>query len=185
MRQIRNNVFETNSSSMHSIAISKEPVAGFPESIYFYLGEYGWEFSDVSPASYLYTAIMTIYDKKDRDNKLNKLKSVLDSHGIKYKFETPKFYSDGWLENGYIDHSGELSTFIETVLSDEDMLMRLLFGNSCVFTGNDNSDPEEQAYIKRWEKNIENYDWKTDAVTVEENPYYMGKDDYDWFYKGN
>lgn len=41
MRQIRNNVFETNSSSIHSIAISKEPVAGLPESIYFCLGGYG------------------------------------------------------------------------------------------------------------------------------------------------
>lgn len=92
---------------------------------------------------------MTIYDKKDRDNKLNKLKSILDSRGIKYEFETPKFDGDGWLDNGYIDHSDELSTFINTVLSDEDMLMRLLFGNSYVFTGNDNSDPEEQAYIER------------------------------------
>ena len=169
MRQIRNNVFETNSSSMHSIAISKEPVAGFPESIYFYLGEYGWEFNDVSPASYLYTAIMTIYDKKDRDNKLNKLKSVLNSRGIKYEFEPPKFDNYGWLENGYIDHSDELSTFIETVLSDEDMLMRLLFGNSCVFTGNDNSDPEEQAYIERWNSAIEDYDYKTGKRTIRKN----------------
>lgn len=185
MRQIRNNVFETNSSSIHSIAISKEPVAGFPNAIRFYLGKYGWEFDDVSPASYLYTAIMAIHDKKDRDNKLNKLKSILDSRGIKYEFETPKFDDYGWLDNGFIDHSGELSTFIKTVLSDEGMLMRLLFGNSCVFTGNDNSDAEEQAYIRRWEKEYRNYDWKTKTVTVGENPYYMGKDDYDWFYKGN
>lgn len=185
MRQIRNNVFETNSSSMHSIAISKEPVAGFPESIYFYLGEYGWEFDNVSPASYLYTAIMTIYDKKDSDNKLNKLKSILDSRGIKYEFETPKFGSGGWLKNGYIDHSENLDAFIETVLSNEDMLMRLLFGNSCVFTGNDNSDPEEQAYIKRWNSVIEDYDYETGETTMRENPYYMGTKDYDWFYKGN
>lgn len=185
MRQIRNNVFETNSSSIHSIAISKEPVAGLPESIYFCLGGYGWEFDDVSPASYLYTAIMTIYDKKDRDNKLNKLKSILDSRGIKYEFETPKFGSGGWLKNGYIDHSENLDMFIETVLSDEDMLMRLLFGNSCVFTGNDDSDSKEQAYIKRWEKEYRNYDWETDTTTIEKNPYYMEENNYDWFYKGN
>lgn len=185
MRQIRNNVFETNSSSIHSIAISKEPVAGLPESIYFCLGGYGWEFDDVSPASYLYTAIMTIYDKKDRDNKLNKLKSILDSRGIKYEFETPKFDGDGWLDNGYIDHSDELSTFINTVLSDEDMLMRLLFGNSYVFTGNDSSDPEEQAYIRRWNSTIEEYDYETKKTIIRKNPYYMEEDNYDWFYKGN
>lgn len=185
MRQIRNNVFETNSSSIHSIAISKEPVAGLPESIYFCLGGYGWEFDDVSPASYLYTAIMTIYDKKDRDNKLNKLKSILDSRGIKYEFETPKFDGYGCLDNGYIDHSGELSTFINTVLSDEDMLMRLLFGNSYVFTGNDNSDPEEQAYIERWNSTIEEYDYETKKTIIRKNPYYIEEDNYDWFYKEN
>lgn len=185
MKQVRNNVFETNSSSMHSIAISKEPVAGFPESIYFYLGEYGWEFNNVSPAGYLYTAIMCIYNKKCRDNKLNKLKSILDSRGIKYEFETPKYDDNKWLDNGYIDHSENLDTFIDTVLSDEDMLMRLLFGNSCVFTGNDNSTAEEQAYIERWNSAIKDYDYKTRKTTIRKNPYYMGTEDYDWFYKGN
>lgn len=185
MRQIRNNVFETNSSSMHSIAISKEPVINLPDTIYFRLGEFGWEFDKVDSGDYLYTAIMTIYDKKDRDNKLNELKSVLDSRGIKYEFETPKFDSDGWLDNGYIDHSDELSTFIDAVLSDEDMLMRLLFGNSCVFTGNDNSTSEEQAYIRRWEEDYVEDNWYTGMFTTKENPYYMGDTNYDWFCKGN
>lgn len=185
MKQIRSGVFETNSSSMHSIAISKEPVINLPDTIYFCLGEFGWEFDEVDPVGYLYTAIMTIYDKKNRDNKLNKLKSILDSRGIKYEFEAPKFDSYGWLKNGYIDHSDELSTFIETVLSDEDMLMRLLFGNSYVFTGNDNSDPEEQAYIERWNSTIEEYDYETKKTIIRKNPYYMEEDNYDWFYKGN
>ena len=128
---------------------------------------------------------MTIYDKKDSDNKLNKLKSILDSRGIKYEFETQKFGSDGWFKNGYIDHSENLDAFIETVLSNEDMLMRLLFGNSYVFTGNDHSDPEEQAYIERWNSVIEDYDYETGETTIRKNPYYMGTKDYDWFYKGN
>lgn len=185
MKQIRNNVFETNSSSMHSIAISKEPVARFPDTIRFYLGEYGWEFDEVNPANYLYTAIMAIHDKKDRDNKLNKLKSILDSYDIKYEFEPSKFDDYGYLDNGYVDHGSELSIFVKAVLSDEDMLMRLLFGNSCVFTGNDNSETKEQAYVKRWEAEYESYDWKTGNTTIEKNPYYMGEEDYDWFYKGN
>ena len=185
MKQIRNGVFETNSSSMHSIAISKEPVINLPSTIHFRLGEFGWEFDEVNPADYLYTAIMIIYDKKDRDNKLNKLKSVLDSCGIKYEFEAPKFDSDGQIYNGYIDHSEDLGTFIETVLSNKDMLMRLLSGDSHVFTGNDNSDAEEQAYVKRWEEDYAEYNWHTDVFTMKENPYYIGNTNYDWFYKGN
>lgn len=185
MRQIRNNVFETNSSSMHSIAISKEPVAGFPESIYFYLGEYGWEFNDVSPASYLYTAIMYMYNGKDRKEKLDKLKLILDSYGIKYEFEKPDPDKDMCCRNGFIDHAEDLDDFINIVLSNEDMLIRLLFGNSYVFTGNDNSDAEEQAYIERWNSAIEDYDYDTGKTTIKENPYFMGTADYDWFYKGN
>ena len=65
------------------------------------------------------------------------------------------------------------------------MLMRLLFGNSCVFTGNDNSDPEEQAYIERWNSTIEEYDYETEKTIIRKNPYYMEEDNYDWFYKGN
>lgn len=185
MRQIRNNVFETNSSSIHSIAISKEPVAGFPNVIYFHLGEFGWKFEEVDPADYLYTAIMYMYDGKDKKEKLDKLKSILDSHNIEYEFERPNPDNDMCCMNGYIDHVEDLDDFINAVLSEEDMLMRLLFGNSHVFTGHDNSDAEEQAYIKRWNSAIKDYNYKTGKMIIEKNPYYMGVDDYDWFYKGN
>ena len=53
MKQIRNGVFETNSSSIHSIAISKEPVINFLDTIHFRLGEFGWEFDEVDSGDYL------------------------------------------------------------------------------------------------------------------------------------
>ena len=55
MKQIRTSVFETNSSSTHSIAISKKPVT-IGKYIYFGIGEFGWENDCVNTADYLYTA---------------------------------------------------------------------------------------------------------------------------------
>ena len=61
--QIRRSVFETNSSSTHSISIVREPTnIHFPTTLEFNVGEFGWEwktYSDyLSKASYLYTAIL-------------------------------------------------------------------------------------------------------------------------------
>lgn len=103
--QIRRSVFETNSSSTHSISIVKEPTnIHFPTTMEFNVGEFGWEwkiYSDYrSKASYLYTAILynTCLDsntelidgkQKCRDmvkEKLNKIKNALSKYGIKCIF---------------------------------------------------------------------------------------------------
>lgn len=86
-RQIRSSVFETNSSSTHSIAIPKKPVVT-GEYISFSIGEFGWENDCVDTADYLYTAIL---EQDDRDELLDKLKDILNNHSIKYKFEEPKY----------------------------------------------------------------------------------------------
>ena len=49
MRQIRQNTFETNSSSTHSICISKNPVVDVRnEHVYFGSGEFGWSTDTVT-----------------------------------------------------------------------------------------------------------------------------------------
>lgn len=178
MKQIRRNVFETNSSSTHSICISKKPVSANGHHIHFYIGEYGWENDSVSTADYLYTAILLWEDSEDL---LERLKAILDSHQITYEFEEPDYSEDGWLENGYIDHWSETREFIDAVLSDEDMLMRCLFGFSNVYTGNDNQDCDPDgcniAYETIWE-----YDGK--KYIEKPNPYHDPKN-YDYFFKGN
>lgn len=69
-------MFETNSSSVHSICISKKPVGDVKgKKISFYLGEYGWENSTVDTPDYLYTAIMC---QNNSEELLDKLKSILD-----------------------------------------------------------------------------------------------------------
>lgn len=182
-RQIRSSVFETNSSSTHSIAISKAPVV-VGKYISFGIGEFGWENSIADTADYLYTAIL------EQDNSfelLNKLREILDKHSIKYKFAKPiyeKSYNGKYeyLAYGYIDHSYELGDFINAVLNDEDMLLRYLFGNSFVYTGNDNQDDrpdgcniaEKYVYVED-----DNGDY------VEQLNKYHDEENYEYFYKGN
>ena len=103
--QIRRSVFETNSSSTHSISIVREPTnIHFPTTLEFNVGEFGWEwktYSDyLSKASYLYTAILyntclesntELSDGKQKcramvNEKLNKIKNALSKYGIKCIF---------------------------------------------------------------------------------------------------
>ncbi len=141
--QIRRSVFETNSSSTHSICVTKNNVLDqLQDKIVFTIGGFGWEweiyYTPTEKASYLYTAILV----EESNDLIDKIKSILDANNIKYEFETPK-YSTGeykYLEKGYVDHSNELGDFL-TICDDEDKLMRYLFSSeSFILTGNDNDD---------------------------------------------
>ena len=193
MKQIRRNVFETNSSSTHSIAIPKKCEA--PSRISFYTGDFGWSFDEVDATNYFYTAI---YETSDSEievlEKIQKLKSILESHNIKYNLTKPRSHT--WrsdydnkeylsLDDGYIDHGYELKDFVDELLNDEDKLLRFL-GGGLVFTGNDNSNTEERCFIERNEEYLDDYDWDTKTSFKVKNPYYMSDhEDYDWYYKGN
>lgn len=181
MIQIRSNVFETNSSSTHSICISKkEPKIG--SYVHFGLGEYGWSNREVNPADYLYTAIMC---QDGHEELLDKLKGILDSYGIMYDFEKPVYDEYGWLDNGYIDHGYDTYGFINAVLNNEDMLMRLLFNSeSTVYTGNDNQEGQPNgcniADEYMWVYDNDD-DWHGKEVP---NPYH-DEENFDYFYKCN
>lgn len=135
-RQIRRNCFETNSSSTHAICITKKDVNSslLPSSILFTYGEFGWEnktYSSVrSKAAYLYQAIDDCYSDDEKEGLIYKLKEILEKNGITYYFDSD------W--SGYIDHPYGTTEFVEAVLSDEDKLLRYLFGDSFIITGNDN-----------------------------------------------
>lgn len=193
MKQIRRNVFETNSSSTHSIAIPKKCDA--PNRISFSTGDFGWSFSEVDAINYFYTAI---YETSETEmevlEKIQKLKSILKAHDIEYHFTRPHghtWYSDYHhkeyfsLDDGHIDHGYELRDFVDELLNDEAKLLRFL-GGGLVFTGNDNSNTEERCFIERNEEYLDDYDWKTGETIKVKNPYYMSNhEDYDWYYKGN
>lgn len=183
-RQIRSNVFETNSSSTHSIAIPKKNVS-IGKFVGFNIGEYGWGNDCVDAADYLYTAILYVYSHEVAEEKIENLKRVLDAYGISYQFEEPKYWTSDsghtYLDNGYIDHGYELTEFLEAIFSDDDMLIRYLFGG-LVYTGNDNQDDcpsgcniaEEYIYA---EDDNGNY--------VKQLNEYHDSENYDYFYKGN
>ena len=189
-RQIRRGCFETNSSSTHAICITKD---GYEKADYieFHIGEFGWEFdtySDLhSRASYLITAIFNS-NKEYADEKLQQLKNILDDNNIKYDIPTPKV--DSWEYDGktiyfydidgYIDHVGETKTFIEAVLSDSDRLMRYLFGDSMIITGNDNSDDySDRMYVNEGEEATK---WGTYTRYGDLKPEF---DNYEVYKKGN
>jgi hypothetical protein len=167
-RQIRRGTFETNSSSTHAICIAKE---GYNKEDYinFKNGTFEWEvntyYDTYNKASYLITAIFSCSDKDYADKNLQKLKDILDNNNIEYTFPTPEIKS--WEDNGeikyyydidgYIDHCGETKEFVEAVLNDEDKLMRYLFGDSMIVTGNDNDNGfndimyiKEEEEVTRW-----------------------------------
>lgn len=193
MKQIRRNVFETNSSSTHSIAIPKRCEA--PSSVDLYIGEFGWSFDEVNAADYFYTAIYETSDtESELQEKLEKLKNILGAHDIEYHFARVKHHT--WpsdynnkeylsLDDGYIDHGYELKDFVDELLNDENKLLRFL-GGGLVFTGNDNSDTEQRCFINRDEEYLEGYDWDAHKTYPIKNPYYMSNhEDYDWYFKGN
>jgi len=192
MIQVRKGVFETNSSSTHSICISKKPV-DVSNGVYadFHIDNYGWNQGTADAIDYLYTAILCL-DGVPNGERFQKLKDILDEHGIRYSFEKPVF--DNWgLDNGYIDHAYETAEFVDAVLNDEDLLMRCLFGNSVVYTGNDNEDDDDamcwvayddKRFIGDWESD-EDWENKDCWVHVESNHPAYDPDNYDYFFKGN
>lgn len=146
MLQIRNNVFETNSSSTHSLCISKkEPIINTNETIYFNLGFYGWEVNTVDMRDYIYTAVVEAsLDNKKEYTYLDKFKNILSKYNIKFFLEEPEikiseFGGYEYLMNGGIDHDYELKDFLDAIFENEQLFLKCIFNSdSVVHTGNDN-----------------------------------------------
>lgn len=129
--QIRKNVFETNSSSSHSVVISEGTdfiTEKFPEVIEIETGEFGWGYDEYSDwynlASYAFTHAMN--DSK----KMNMLKNVIKEYtGSDVKF----IPGDGYIDEQSFDEA-------ESLFKDEDTLKRFIFGkNSSLIIDNDNN----------------------------------------------
>ncbi len=179
--QVRRSVFETNSSSTHSISIIKKSnITEFPDTVVFGKGEFGWDFDihfdTTTKAQYIWEAITSCY-RTNIDKVNNAIKSITDilaKHNIKavfpyadhmkvkvHKYDDGSEYTyikfmnnDDEEDSGYVDHGNELGDFLTDIISDEKKLMNYLFDyNSYVSTGNDNSDEELDCpnFGKSWE----------------------------------
>lgn len=179
MIQVRQGVFETNSSSTHSICIPKK-CDKIINHVDFRIGEYGWENDEADPESYLYTGVLYAYKKDEAQELINDIVNILVNNDISFTFEKPKYDEYGHLsyKQGYVDHGYELREFIKCIVNDEDMLLRYL-SNGIVYTGNDNQDAQPSGcdicdgYY---------YDHNSDKYVL--NPYH-DSENYDYFYKGN
>jgi hypothetical protein len=153
MKQIRQGVFETNSSSTHSICIAKDVKLSIPKNIHFSFGEFGWERDTLSSiqekASYLYTGMMYINPQG-----MDKIIETLQKNGVEVTREMPIMvtYKSGidYIDNGgYVDHAGCLAPFLTAILESEERLLSFLFSDlSFIITGNDNDDCDVDINVK-------------------------------------
>ena len=149
MITIRNAVFETNSSSTHSIVIAREGTEPL-DHVIFSIGEYGWEcekYHDVnSKASYFYTAACACLCRDVADE----ISELLSPYGIEclfyvkpifHTYHSDKYGDSSYLDNGYVDHYMEAEDFVKELLGDASQLIDFLFNDkSYVETGNDNDE---------------------------------------------
>lgn len=138
MKQVRQGVFETNSSSTHSICIAKNATLELPKELHFNLGEFGWECGTLgdlhTKASYLYTG----FENNGRMDDFNKIVQLLAAKGIEVTV-VPKEEGDWY----YVDHADELGEFLDAICADENKLINFLFSPlSFIITGNDNDDED-------------------------------------------
>ena len=141
MFQIRQGAFETNSSSVHAICISKESVT-VPEETCVRITpqKFGWESDVYCGFTDKLAYLSALIGKDPRQRYL--LTESLERLNIQAEFTR----DEGWSPYGYVDHGYEANDFVEHVLASDDALARFLFNSkSYIETGNDNGSqyPEE------------------------------------------
>lgn len=165
---IRRGVWETNSSSVHTLSVINESdVKKYPEKVVFGSGEFGWEnqiyTNTASKAAYIWEILNYMnyyreeYDEcKDVLEIIKKIKKTLTKNGIKPVFEFPNdtickndngtvyhyfVNKKGKGDGGYVDHPDEAVGFVRELADDPKKLLNFLFDKkSWIRTGNDNQD---------------------------------------------
>lgn len=141
--QIRNNVFETNSSSVHTISISNSSPQSIDNYIFFDRGEYGWEWetynSSQDKANYLYECMIDLfYHNNLLKEKCNRIREELALYKVGCDFAE---VNENNLFEGYVDHGGQNEELVNYLLDNPDKLIDYLFNDtSYIATGNDNVD---------------------------------------------
>lgn len=189
MISIRRNVFETNSSSTHSISfVTDYDIRNLPKGCVFCTGDYGWNDGCVDAESYLYTAIVNYYTKEEALEHIQHLKDVMDANSIRYRFypdpKDLKWNISTWnpersycCNGGSIDHSGDLKDFLEDLFSDDTKLLKYL-ATGKVYCTNDNVDHDINDPIYYGFKYVSNWEYDHEL-----NPNYDSTRTF--YYKGN
>ncbi len=161
MKKIRKSVFETNSSSTHSICVADTDDYTIPKSIHFDFDEFGWEHrtlrSTQAKADYLYTGL--IHNRREKDAKL--IIDALRLEGVEVTYEPAKYSEKSYEYNGktqkytscdndgWVDHGDELNSFLDIMVGNKKALLAYLFSDlSYIITGNDNSEHDVEIKVK-------------------------------------
>lgn len=183
MIQVRRGVFETNSSSSHSICIAKEIAEPIPEKIIFHPVYAGRSEKEIPASDYLYAAIAS-HGQEYCEEAKEIIGEFLDRRNVKYEFQPITWQTD-W-DYSYecnVDHPAEIRDFTNKILNDENMLACFLFGDSVVYTGeyDDRSMVAEDGEWCYEDVQDENGNW---TIAKYKNPYYH-PEKYTYYFKGN
>jgi hypothetical protein len=160
MRTIRKSIFETNSSSTHSLSLEMglEWDTITPEAdgvIRFYGMDFGWEWQAYNDA---YTkAEYCLADGIDRE----KIREIVeDFTGCPVEF---MFNEDDW-DVSHIDHES-VGTARRSLHSTNDLRNFIFNKSSMLFTGNDNGEPPANFYdppgtVYKWELHFDDMMFK-------------------------
>lgn len=146
MRKIRRGVFETNSSSTHSISfgwgerVNTERWKPIDGAVTVYTSEYGWEIEEYNDpqtkASYALTWAATYGNGSPE---LMRILEAAIKRGLGEDVRVDLEYreSGGWGDNGYIDHQSQ--DVGAEAFRDVETMYRFIFDENCVLrTDNDN-----------------------------------------------
>lgn len=187
-KQIRNNVFESNSSSSHVISLDtsytnlEEPDSQFPSMVFG--GEFGWEFRKFNDfetkASYLWTIVCgyDFEDVKHHDYFIthypetwNNLKGlydnlkILESQGKLHLIEENRERGDYWYVDHGSDHWDNYVNLYPDLKTPEGIWEFLTRSSYWVFLGNDNSTSPPGFHLTP--NQYSNYNWFVKVQGVE------------------
>ena len=148
MRKIRTRTFETNSSSVHTIIISKRDIE-IPEPCEIvyqdrdFAGEIAeyWNWKDKAIYFHVACFLSLSSDKRELTEKYDKF---LEKYGIKITCK------DNIGHRGYswIDHPEEITYFAEKLVDNPDILEGFIFGKySRIYTSMDGNDDSKAVEI--------------------------------------
>ena len=169
--QIRKSVFETNSSSIHSISIAKYS-SKTDNHIFLEAapGRFGWEHelyeSPFDKLSYLWTAIYCLADseawKEEKDfvkhaQILEYWKKIISPAFAEYNIQIEYKHVAPFSFDYYIDHGYELNNMLEDFKNNPELMVDFVMGeNSVLETYNDNDEYDvltpDADYIYEYEK---------------------------------
>lgn len=202
MQNIRRSVFETNSSSSHSITIAD--VDGLMDTslipdedgnIVLNGGGFGWEwekFNDAKTKANYLAIYVDLYRKENPEMKsvlCNVIKTQTGCKDVIFNFGQEKHFlstqkEEDWDDEAYINHQSVDSKQYHYLWSNPEQIRQFIFNKgSYLFLGNDNSPCPPNFYDS--EGTVYKYKLTIDSVLQEEkfveNPNFIEKNSYEIF----